>query len=130
MAARQASAKQRTGRSAEADVVPTVARTPSGARPPALELDRIVHDRTRLGILSALAVNDMLSFVELRALLETSDGNLSVHARKLETAEYVACVKTFAGRVPRTEYRITVSGRKALEAYLRHMEALIRATRR
>jgi DNA-binding HxlR family transcriptional regulator len=131
MAARQASArKQRTGRSAETDAVPTVARTPSGVRPPALELDRIVHDRTRLGILSALAVNEMLSFVELRALLETSDGNLSVHARKLETAEYVACVKTFAGRVPRTEYRITVSGRKALEAYLRHMEALIRATRR
>jgi DNA-binding HxlR family transcriptional regulator len=89
-----------------------------------------VHERTRLGILSALAVSAVLSHPELRALLETTDGNLSVHARKLEQTEYVACVKTFAGRVPRTEYRITAAGRRALEAYLAHMEAIIRATRR
>ena len=93
------------------------------------ELDRLIHERVRLGIVSALAVNDRLTFNELKALLRTTDGNLSVHARKLEDAEYVACAKSFAGRVPKTEYRLTAQGRRALERYLDHMEALIRATR-
>ncbi len=95
----------------------------------ALALDRIIHERTRLGIVSALAVNAALSFSELKALLRTTDGNLSVHARKLETAEYVTCTKSFEGRVPRTEFRLTPAGRRALERYLNHMEALIRVTR-
>jgi DNA-binding PadR family transcriptional regulator len=83
----------------------------------------------RLAIVSALAVNESLSFNELKRLLETTDGNLSVHARKLEEAGYVTCSKTFEGRVPRTEYRLSAAGRRALERYLEHMEALIRATR-
>ena len=92
-------------------------------------LDRLIHERLRLGILSALAVNDTLTFNELKKLLETTDGNLSVHARKLEEAGYVACLKSFDGRVPRTEYRLTAAGRRALERYLDHMEALIQAMR-
>jgi DNA-binding HxlR family transcriptional regulator len=92
-------------------------------------LDRIIHERLRLGIVSALAVNDALSFNELKELMHATDGNLSVHARRLEEAGYIACAKRFAGRVPRTEYRLTASGRRALERYLDHMEALIRATR-
>ncbi len=92
-------------------------------------LDRLIHERLRLGIVSALAVNDSLSFNELKALMRATDGNLSVHARKLEEAGYVACAKTFSGRVPRTEYRLTPAGRRALERYLDHMEALIRVTR-
>jgi len=95
----------------------------------ARELDRLIHERTRLGIVSALAVNDSLSFNELKALLRTTDGNLSVHARKLEEAQYVACTKSFQGRMPKTEYRLTAAGRRALERYLSHMEAIIRATR-
>ena len=83
----------------------------------------------RLAIVSALAVNDTLSFNELKRLLDTTDGNLSVHARKLEEAHYIVCTKTFEGRVPRTEYRLSAAGRRALERYLEHMEALIRATR-
>lgn len=94
------------------------------------DLDRVIHERLRLAIVSALAVNDTLSFNELKALLRTSDGNLSVHARKLEEAGYVTCLKSFEGRIPRTEYRLTAGGRRALERYLEHMEALIRATRR
>jgi len=100
----------------------------SGALSP-LELDRLIHERLRLGIVSALAGNRSLSFSELKRALETTDGNLSVHARKLEEAGYVACTKSFDGRVPRTEYRLTPRGRRALERYLDHMEALIRATR-
>ena len=107
-----------------------LATVPGAAGREALALDPLVHDRTRLGLLSALAVSDVLTFVELRKLLNTSDGNLSVHARKLEDVGYVHCAKTFAARVPRTEYRITATGRRALESYLRHMEALIRATQR
>lgn len=91
-----------------------------------LALDRVIHERVRLAIVSALAVHELLTFNELKALLETSDGNLSVHARKLEEAGYVACKKGYEGRVPRTEFRITPAGRRALEAYLGHMEALIR----
>lgn len=106
-------------------------QTVSGRDPAArsMELDRLIHDRIRLGIVSALAVNETLSFSELRELLQTSDGNLSVHARKLEGAQYVSCTKQFKNRVPRSEYRLTASGRRALERYLSHMEALIRATR-
>ena len=96
---------------------------------PALELDRLVHERLRLGIVSALAVNDHLTFNDLKQLLETTDGNLSVHARRLEEAGYVDCVKSFEGRMPRTEYRLTPVGRRALEKYLAHMEALIKAVR-
>jgi DNA-binding HxlR family transcriptional regulator len=92
-------------------------------------LDRLIHERMRLGIVSALAVNNSLTFGELKALLQTTDGNLSVHARKLEEASYIACTKSFEGRLPKTEYRLTASGRRALERYLNHMEALIRATR-
>jgi len=92
-------------------------------------LDRLIHERVRLGIASALAVNESLTFNDLKALLKTSDGNLSVHARKLEEAQYIVCTKSFAGRLPKSEYRLTPAGRKALERYLDHMEALIRATR-
>jgi len=95
----------------------------------AAELDRLIHERVRLGIVSALAVNDSLSFNQLKALLKTTDGNLSVHARRLEEAQYIACTKSFEGRIPKTEYRLTATGRRALERYLDHMEALIHATR-
>ena len=93
------------------------------------EFDRLVYERIRLGILSALSVNKSMSFTELKELLETSDGNLSVHARKLEDAGYVNCKKSFAGRTPKTEYSIAAKGRKALAKYLAHMEAIIGATR-
>jgi DNA-binding MarR family transcriptional regulator len=92
-------------------------------------LDRLIHERLRLGIVSALAVNDSLSFSDLKKLMKTTDGNLSVHARKLEEAEYITCTKSFEGRMPKTEYKLTAVGRRALERYLDHMEALIRATR-
>jgi DNA-binding MarR family transcriptional regulator len=94
-----------------------------------MALDRLIHERMRLGILSALAVNQRMSFGDLKTLLQTTDGNLSVHARKLEEAEYVLCEKSFEGRVPKTEYTITSAGRRALERYLDHMESLIRAAR-
>jgi DNA-binding MarR family transcriptional regulator len=94
-----------------------------------VDLDRLIHERVRLGIVSALAVNRSLTFNELKAMLKTTDGNLSVHARRLEEADYIVCTKSFEGRLPKTEYRLTPSGRKALERYLNHMEALIRATR-
>ena len=94
-----------------------------------LALDRLIHERLRLGIISALAVNERLTFNDLKRLLQTTDGNLSVHARKLEDAQYIACDKMFEGRVPRTEYRLTGTGRRALEKYLAHMEAIIKAVR-
>ena len=94
------------------------------------QLDRLIHERLRLGIVSALAVNDSLTFTDLRTQLETTDGNLSVHARKLEEAGYIHCSKSFDGRLPRTEYKLTSSGRKALQRYLDHMEALIRTMRK
>jgi DNA-binding HxlR family transcriptional regulator len=93
------------------------------------ELDRLIHERMRLGIVSALATNDSLSFNDLKRVLKTTDGNLSVHARKLEEAQYISCVKFFEGRVPRTEYRLTASGRRALTEYLDQMEQWIRLTR-
>ncbi len=107
------------------------ATTPSAAEThgATAALDRLIHERLRLGIVSALAVNRSLTFNELKELLKTTDGNLSVHARKLEEAEYVVCDKSFVGRTPKTEYRLTTAGRRALEHYLDHMERLIRATR-
>ena len=102
---------------------------PAPPRRGPLDLDRLIHERLRLGIVSALAVNDRLTFNDLKRLLRTTDGNLSVHARKLEDAEYIACEKSFDGRIPRTEFRITPAGRKAFEKYLAHMEAIIKAAR-
>jgi DNA-binding transcriptional ArsR family regulator len=100
------------------------------AKPPtATELDRLIHERMRLAIVSALAVNERLSFTDLKQLLQTTDGNLSVHARKLEDGGYISCDKSFDGRVPRTEYGLTTAGRRALDKYLAHMEALIKAVR-
>jgi DNA-binding HxlR family transcriptional regulator len=111
-------------------------RTREGAKEPKhlapsseLELDRLIHEKLRLGILSALAVNSTLTFNDLKKLLSTSDGNLSVHARKLEEADYLACEKSFEGRMPKTEYKLTSAGRKALERYLDEMESLIKSTR-
>src|SRR5947207_13053076 len=95
----------------------------------ASKLGRLVHERVRLGILSALSVNESLTFNDLKKLLDTTDGNLSVHARKLEEAGYVGCAKSFEGRMPRTDYRMTGAGRRALERYLDHMEALIQSMR-
>jgi len=94
-----------------------------------LALDRLIHERLRLGIVSALAANDRLTFNDLKRLLQTTDGNLSVHARKLEDAQYISCDKSFDGRVPRTEYRLTAAGRRALEKYVAHMESIIKAVR-
>lgn len=104
-------------------------RAVTGGAADAPALDRLIHERVRLGIVSALAVNDSLTFSDLKALLRTTDGNLSVHARKLEDAGYIACAKSFEGRTPKTEYRLNPAGRAALGQYLDHMEALIRATR-
>lgn len=114
-------------------VRPAQGETPA-ARAPAepmgpLALDRLIHERMRLGIVSALAANESLSFSALKKLLNTTDGNLSVHTRKLEDAQYITCTKSFANRVPKTEYRLAPAGRRALERYLNHMEALIRAMR-
>ncbi len=121
-------ARQSAARKAEA-AERSVARARAAVAPRTGELDRLIHERVRLGIVSALAVNDSLSFNDLKALLKTTDGNLSVHARKLEDASYVTCTKSFEGRIPKTEYRLTGAGRRALEQYLDHMEALIRVTR-
>ena len=121
-------ARQSAARKAEA-AERDVARARAAVAPRTGELDRLIHERVRLGIVSALAVNDSLSFNDLKALLKTTDGNLSVHARKLEDASYVTCTKSFEGRIPKTEYRLTGAGRRALEQYLDHMEALIRVTR-
>lgn len=109
--------------------IPTeLSRSP--ARPASAErLDRVIHERLRLAIVSALAVNESLTFADLKRLLQASDGNLSVHARKLEKAGYVACTKAFEGRIPKTTYRLTAAGRRALDRYLNHMEALIRSAR-
>ena len=122
--------KHDDGGSAEAESTDVAIADPTGPAPQtALDLDRLIHERMRLGIVSALAVNDHLSFNDLKRLMKTTDGNLSVHARKLEEAEYIACTKSFEGRMPKTQYRLTAAGRRALERYLDHMEALIRATR-
>ena len=119
----------KTGRKQEATDKPARAAAEPVVENRVPDFDRLIHEKTRLGIVSALAVNPSLSFTELKAILETSDGNVSVHARKLEDARYLTCRKTFEGRVPRTEFALTAAGRRALERYLSHMEALIKATR-
>jgi DNA-binding HxlR family transcriptional regulator len=126
--AKSSAAHQERVRSRERDASLETIRNPAKEAAPA-DLDRLIHERIRLGIVSALAVNRSLTFNELKALLKTTDGNLSVHARKLEEADYIVCTKSFDGRLPKTEYRLTGPGRRALERYLNHMEALIRATR-
>ena len=108
------------------DAKPAEAASPAAS---ACTLDRVIHERLRLGIISALAVTDSLTFAELKTILSTTDGNLSVHARKLEESGYIACDKKFEGRVPRTEYRLTRKGRSSLEHYLSQMESIIKATR-
>ncbi len=120
--------QERLQRSRERGASLEAIRNPARETVP-VDLDRLIHERVRLGIVSALAVNRSLTFNELKALLKTTDGNLSVHARKLEEADYIVCTKSFDGRLPKTEYRLTAAGRRALERYLNHMEALIRATR-
>jgi DNA-binding HxlR family transcriptional regulator len=120
--------QERFQRSRDRDVAAHVAPSQSPETVPS-DLDRLIHERVRLGIVSALAVNRSLTFNELKAMLKTTDGNLSVHARKLEEADYIVCSKSFDGRLPKTEYRLAAAGRRALERYLDHMEALIRATR-
>jgi len=130
-------APERSERQRRASKVPRESAGTAPARPATVpsrpatapDLDRLIHERMRLGIVSALAVNDTLTFNDLKKVLRATDGNLSVHARKLEDAEYIACTKSFEGRLPKTEFRLTASGRRALERYLSHMEALIRATR-
>ena len=107
----------------------TELNSPVAGQAAAPDLDRLIHERIRLGIVSALAVNDSMTFNDLKRLLRTTDGNLSVHTRKLEEAQYINCTKSFEGRLPKTEYRLTAPGRKALERYLDHMEAIIKATR-
>ena len=120
--------QERLQRSREREVVLESVRNPARETVPG-DVDRVIHERIRLGIVSALAVNRSLTFNELKALLKTTDGNLSVHARRLEEAEYLTCTKSFDGRQPKTAYRLTAAGRRALERYLNHMEALIHATR-
>lgn len=123
--ARALSTSDSRSNAGEDDVPAPATRAPAST----VELDRLIHGRVRLGIVSALAVNESLSFTELKDLLDTSDGNLSVHARRLEEAGYLSCTKTFADRVPHTEYRLTDEGRRALGKYLDHMEALIERVR-
>ena len=125
--AKSAVTRKSEGRSQKAEVRSLKAEV-AGRKSP-LELDRLIHERLRLGIIGALAVNDRLTFTDLKHLLQTTDGNLSVHARKLEEAEYVSCEKGFEGRTPRTEYRLTAAGRRAFEKYLAHMEAIIKAAK-
>ena len=108
---------------------PAAPVTRESGKPLPQRLDRLIHDRTRLAILAALAASEPLGFTDLKDITGSTDGNLSVHARRLEDAGYVHCDKTFAGRTPRTEYRLTAVGRRALEKYLEHMDALIKATR-
>jgi DNA-binding HxlR family transcriptional regulator len=123
VAKRNATAAAKAGREVGGDAP---LRAVDGDASAPLSLDRVIHERVRLAIVSTLAVHETLTFNELKTMLDTTDGNLSVHARKLEEAGYVACKKGYEGRVPRTEYRITAAGRRALERYLSHMEALIR----
>ena len=126
---KQESASREHAREKVRDQAHDRARENSPRAPELPELDRLIHERIRLGIVSALATNDSLSFNDLKRVLKTTDGNLSVHARKLEEAQYISCVKFFEGRVPRTEYRLTATGRRALAEYLDQMEEWIRVTR-
>ena len=120
--------RPRTSRAAE-DKLHKVSERAQEESAPHQKFERIIHERSRLGIISALAVNESLTFNDLKRLVKTTDGNLSVHARKLEDAGYIACTKSFEGRTPKTEYKLTKTGRRALEQYLNHMEALIRTMR-
>ena len=130
MAARAARAERETSNDKrETKNEKRAPRPESGPEQRATSLDRVIHERMRLAIVSALAVNDTLTFNDLKRLLETTDGNLSVHARKLEDAKYVAVDKSFEGRMPKTEFRLTAAGRKAFEKYISHMESLIKAVR-
>jgi DNA-binding transcriptional ArsR family regulator len=126
MAARRESAAAKTKAARDPDSVTREVQPQAWPQ----RLDQVVHDRMRLGILAALAASEMLSFRDLKTITGTTDGNLSVHARRLEDAGYVLCQKTFAGRTPRTEYRLSAAGRRAFEKYLDHMDALIKATRK
>ncbi len=128
-AARQTGSREQIGRSRDQQTRSKDQPQRSTASEIATSLDRLLHDRMRLGIVSALATGDQMSFSDLKSSLNATDGNLSVHARKLEEAGYVACEKTFAGRTPRTDYRLTAAGRRALEKYLDHMDAIIKAAR-
>ena len=125
--AKQSTAKKTVPQKPPAEVAdPQVARKEKSAAP---NLDRLIHERLRLGIVSALAANESLTFSDLKNLLSTTDGNLSVHARKLEEAGYISCTKFFEGRLPKTEYKLTAAGRSALEKYLSHMESIIKQMR-
>ena len=119
----------RTARKLEVKSQKLEVEAPKAQKRSPLSLDRLIHERLRLGIVSALAVNERLTFNDLKQMLQTTDGNLSVHARKLEEAQYIGCEKSFEGRVPRTEYRLTAAGRRAFEKYLAHMEAIIKAAK-
>lgn len=130
MAKSNAARKTRIDTPAHSHARPAAERPVKHAGGIATELDRLLHDRMRLGIVSALAASDDLSFSDLKAALGATDGNLSVHARKLEDAGYLSCSKSFEGRTPRTGYKLTAAGRRALEKYLDHMDAIIRATRK
>ena len=126
--AKQSSAKKTVLQKPLAEVTDQqVARTKEKSAAP--NLDRLIHERLRLGIISALAANESLTFSDLKKLMNTTDGNLSVHARKLEEAGYISCTKFFEGRLPKTEYKLTAAGRSALEKYLSHMESLIKQMR-
>ena len=126
--AKQSTAKKTVPQKPPADVPDTaIARTNEKSAAP--NLDRLIHERLRLGIISALAANESLTFSDLKKLMNTTDGNLSVHARKLEEAGYISCTKFFEGRLPKTEYKLTAAGRSALEKYLSHMESLIKQMR-
>ena len=127
--AKQSALKKETHRKGRAQDNSLRAVRENAPKLTATELDRLIHERMRLGIVSALAVNESLTFNELKDLMKTTDGNLSVHARKLEDAEYITCTKFFEGRTPKTVYRLTTAGRRALERYLNHMEALIQTMR-
>jgi DNA-binding HxlR family transcriptional regulator len=130
MAARTAAVRNKSDARGKSDIKSEIRNLKSEiSKRSTLDLDRLIHERLRLGIVSALAVNDRLTFNDLKALLQTTDGNLSVHARKLEDAQYISCEKTFDGRMPRTEYRLTAAGRRAFEKYLAHMEAILKAVR-
>ncbi len=134
MAAKQNAARRLREKKDFAAAGPSATSEGASAAAPGLKvtphLDRLVHERLRLGILSALSVNQSLTFNDLKKLLESTDGNLSVHARKLEEAGYITCTKSFEGRLPRSDYRLTATGRRALDRYLDHMEALIQAMRK
>ena len=126
--AKQATAK-RSNQRKQGGAAASLRDVPGKAKSAAPNLDRLIHERLRLGIISALAANESLTFSDLKSLMNTTDGNLSVHARKLEEAGYIACSKSFEGRLPRTEYKLTAAGRRALESYLSHMETLIKQMR-